>query len=146
LLSTKTHEKQKMKLQRSALEHHTQNRKELLPPFNRLNPAPQQIFWPRDLLPEFLWIDALVQQYGRSEGNKVLNEFLTEADRFNTHSKEILDGTISAFYFIPKDQRSHFVKAMESSIDRAVIRPFGHILDCTPRAQWVGWRKRKSPI
>jgi len=135
--------KNELKLQRSALEHHVQNRKELLPPFNRLSPAPEQIFWLRDLLPEFLWIDALVQEYGRPQGNKVLNEFLTEADRFNPDIREILDGTVSAFRLIPEDQRSVFVKALSSSIERAVTRPFRYILGLYPECpmNWIAEAK-----
>jgi len=86
-------------LQRSAIEHHKQIGKELVPPFQQMGPPMEQIFWVWDLLPEFLWIDALVHEYGQHEANVTLNDFLSAADRFNSHHTEILDGTMGAFRF-----------------------------------------------
>lgn len=50
----------KLKIQRSALEHHKHVKKELVPPFVGMGPPTEQVFWARDLLPEFIWIEALV--------------------------------------------------------------------------------------
>ena len=99
----------------------------------------EQIFWVRDLLPEFLWIDGLVREYGQPTANRVLNDFLTDADRFNSHPKEILDGTIGSFRFIPESQRPVFVKELAEKIGTAVARPIKHVLGLYPECpmRWM---------
>ncbi len=122
----------KLNLRRSALEHHKQIGKELIPPFQQIGPSMEQIFWLRDLLPEFLWIDALVHDHGQPAANRILNDFLTDADRFNSHPKEILDGTIGAFRFIAEGDRRAFVEELAVKIAGAVARPLRHILSLYP--------------
>ena len=87
----------KLNLQRSSLQHHKQVGKELIPPLQRMNTSMDQVFWLRDVLPEFLWIDSLVQEYGQTGAVREFNDFLSAADPFNSHGKEILDGTVGAF-------------------------------------------------
>ena len=123
---------EKLNLQRSALEHHKRVGKELIPPFQQIEPGVDQIFWLRDLLPEFLWIDALVHEYGQPTAVQVFNDFLSAADRFNSHPKEILDGTIGAFRFIAKERRQAFVEELAAKMDAAVVRPFRHVLSLYP--------------
>ena len=128
----------KLDLQRSALEHHKQIGKELVPPFQQIGPPMEQVFWVRDLLPEFLWIDALVHEYGQA-ANEILNDFLTDADRFNSHPKVILDGTIGAFRFIPEGDRRAFVEELNVKIGTAVARPLRHVLSLYPECpmKWI---------
>ena len=123
---------EKLNLQRSSLEHHKQVGKELIPPFQQIGPSMEQVFWLRDLLPEFLWIDSLVQEYGQSSAARMFNDFLSVADPFNSHPKAILDGTIGAFQFIAQERREAFVQAFPEKIDAAVVRPFRHILFLYP--------------
>jgi hypothetical protein len=91
-----------------------------------------QVFWLRDLLPEFLWIDSLVQEYGRPAAVQMFNDFLRAADRFNSHPKEILDGTVGAFRFIAASRRQSFVEELAGKLELAVERPFGHVLSLYP--------------
>jgi hypothetical protein len=84
------------------------------------------------LLPEFLWIDSLVQEYGEPAAAGVFNDFLAAADPFNGHPKEILDGTIGAFRFIPEQRLGEFMKALEARIDTAVARPLGYLFSFYP--------------
>lgn len=119
---------EKLNLQRSALEHHKQVGKELIPPFQQIGPPADQIFWLRDLLPEFLWIDALVQEYGEPHAVRKFNDFLSAADHFNSHRKLILDGTVGAFRLIAEERRQSFVEELGEKIDAAVVRPFRHVL------------------
>lgn len=123
----------KLKLQRAALEHHKQVGKELVPPFVRIGAPTEQIFWWRDLLPEFLWIDALVQTYGEAPAVRVFGDFLSAADRFNAHPNNILDGTVGAFRFIDQDRRQTLLGELKEPIAAAVLRPFGHVLSLYPQ-------------
>jgi len=123
----------KLKLQRAALEDHEQVGKELVPPFLRIGAPTEQIFWWRDLLPEFLWIDSLVQKYSEAAAVRVFGDFLSAADQFNAHPKNILDGTVSAFRFIDQNRRRTLLEKLEDPIAVAVLRPFGHVLSGYPQ-------------
>src|SRR5438132_11643396 len=96
------------KIYRSSLKDHKRVKKDLVPPFRQLGRV-DQIFWPRDLLPEFLWIDSLVQEYGQAAAASVFNDFLQTLDPLNPDSKHILDGTIAAFGRISEDLRRGFL-------------------------------------
>jgi hypothetical protein len=129
----------KLDLRRSGLEDHKQIGKELIPPFQQIGPPMEQVFWLRDLLPEFLWIDALVHEHGKASANQILNEFLTDADRFNSHPKEILDGTIGAFRFIAEEQRNAFVEELAEKINSAIARPLRYVISLYPHCpiRWM---------
>ena len=142
----------KIDFQRSGLEHHKQFGKELVPPFQQIGPGMEQIFWPRDLLPEFLWIDSLVQEYGQPAAVQVFSEFLSAADRFNSHPKEVLDGTIGAFRLIATETRQAFVGDLPELIQMAVIQPFRFVLSLYPECpmKWMTpestWSDRESSV
>lgn len=124
--------RRRLDMQRSALHHHRQVGKELIPPFKRLSPEPEQIFWSRDLLPEFLWIDALMQEYPQDAAVRTFNDFLSRADRFNSDPQHILDGTVSAFGLIPKARREDFILGLRSELNLVVDKPLGHLLSIYP--------------
>jgi hypothetical protein len=124
--------RKKLNLHRSSLEDHAVQKKELVPPFLRMGTPTEQIFWTRDLLPHFLWIDSLVSMFGRAAAVQVFREFLSAADQFNSDDKEILDGTIGAFELIPNGRRATFLADLKVEIEYAVTRPFGSILSLYP--------------
>ncbi len=129
----------RLDLQRSGLHNHKQFGKELIPPFNQLTPGTEQIFWLRDLLPEFLWIDALVDAYGKGTAVRVFNEFLTVADGFNPDEGLILDGTVGAFRRISEGGREALVRKHADEVSTAVVQPFGHVLSLYPECpmKWM---------
>jgi hypothetical protein len=124
--------KEKSDIWRSKLEAHKRVGKQLIPPFQSMGIATNQIYWWRDILPEFLWIDSLVQQYGESAAWTLFGDFLSSADRFNANPNEILDGTVSAFLLIPADRRQEFREKLGMSIRVAIIEPFGAVLNLYP--------------
>jgi hypothetical protein len=128
----------KLEIQGSALHHHKRMRKELIPPFNQLTPAMQQIFWLRDLLPEFLWLDSLVQYHGSAAALSVLNDFLSAMDPL-APAESVLDGTISSFLLVPGDLRQRFVTTYAGKIEWAVRKPFGEFLTAYPECpmRWL---------
>lgn len=130
----------KLNLLRAGLEDHRRVGKELLAPFQQLNPPPEQVFWWRDLLPEFLWIDALVQTYGEPGAVSVFSAFLSGADKLNPHPIEILDGTISAFRLISEGNRQTLLQELAGPLADAVLKPFGSILKLYPQCPmaWMG--------
>jgi hypothetical protein len=122
----------KLDLRRASLEEHLRVGKELLPPFQTMGGPMDQIFWWRDLLPQFLWIDALVQAYGEAGAVGVFRDFLSAADRFNQHPQEILDGTIGSFALIAVDRRADFLAELSENVAYSVVKPFGDILGLYP--------------
>jgi len=112
--------------------------RELTPPMQQIPANSEQAFWLRNLLPEFFWIDALIQEYGESEASEIFNDFLAAADRFNPHPSAILDGTVSAFMLIPEGRRQAFTEELREEIDLAVSRPFGHVLLLFPKCP-ISW-------
>jgi hypothetical protein len=141
----------KLNLQRAALEHHQQIAKELVPPFLRIGTPPEQVFWWRDFLPQFLWIDALVQTYGEAASVRIFGDFLSAADRYNAHPHDILDGTVGAFRLIQEDKRQAILEESQHLIAVAVLQPFGHVLSLYPQCPmaWMATglsRERSSSI
>jgi hypothetical protein len=139
--------RRKLNLQRAALEEHKRLGKNLLPPFRQFNPSPEQVFWCRDLLPEFLWIDSLVHTYGEAGAAHLFGAFISAADHFNLNASEILDGTISSFRLIGADGRDRFLEELPELITDAVRMPFGSVLSIYPECPmaWMGVGKDRRP-
>ena len=117
---------------RSKLADHKRIGKQLVPPFQHIRISTEQIFWWRDILPEFLWIDSLVQTYGNLHAWALFGDFLSEADRFNPDANEILDGTVSAFRLVPAEKRKAFREELAPVVKEAIVAPFGTILKLYP--------------
>ena len=58
----------------SGIDKHKRERKKLIAPINRLPIG--QINWPRDILPEFLWIEYLRQSYNEGVFLEVYSHFI----------------------------------------------------------------------
>jgi hypothetical protein len=136
-----------LNLLRAGLEDHRRVGKELLAPFQQFNPQPEQVFWWRDFLSEFLWIDALVQTHGEPGAVNVFSTFLSAADQFNPHPVEILDGTISAFRLISEGNRQTFLQELAGLLADAVLKPFGSVLKLYPQCPmaWMGIGQAMNP-
>lgn len=134
----------KLDIFRADLQAHQLVGKELVPPFERMGMPTKQIMWARDFLPEFLWIDSLVQAHGEWGAIQVFNEFLSAADRFNTREAEILDGTVSAFKLIPEAERRECLAQLGKEVRIATLGPLENVLslyrDCP-----MSWLVTKSP-
>jgi hypothetical protein len=117
---------------RSKLEAHKRIGKQLIAPFQGMGIPTQQIYWWRDILPEFLWVDSLVQAYGNHQAWALFGDFLTVADAFNPDANEILDGTVSAFRLVPEDRRQEFREELAPYVKAAVAEPFWPALRLYP--------------
>jgi len=130
---------------RSKLESHKRVRKLLISPFMQMGVPTEQVYWWRDFLPEFLWIDSLVSFYGDAMAVQVFSNFLSAADRFNKHTEEILDGTVSSFRLIPEDQRLAFREQLAPEIKRAIEHPFGVALNLSSECP-MAWLSNNSTL
>jgi len=134
----------RLNLQRAALEDHQRSGKRLIPPFAQFGPPPEQVFWWRDLLPEFLWIDSLVQAYGEPGAVNIFKAFISAVDEYNPHPTNVLDGTISSFKLIGADRRQSLRTGVAKLVRDAVVSPFGNILSLYPDCP-MAWMQDASP-
>ena len=132
------------RFRRSGLADYKQIGKELIPPFLQIGVPIEQVFWLRDILPEFLWIDALVYRYGNDLGNRTFNRFLSVADSFSSHPTDFLDGTVGAFGLVSEDKRSAFREQHQEEIEAAVLQPFGDVLALYPACP-MAWLASERP-
>jgi hypothetical protein len=116
----------------SRLQDHRRFKKQLVPPFQQLPGGVSQIYWTRDFLPEFLWIDALVQEFGKTAAVSVFRDFLRALDPLVPDGKEVLDGTVSSFRLVPQDLRQDFLRTYGGKANWAVTRPFSYVLTLYP--------------
>jgi hypothetical protein len=117
---------------RSKLADHKRIGKQLIPPFQHMGISTEQIFWWRDILPEFLWIESLVQTYGNHHAWALFGDFLNVADRFNPDVNELLNGTVSAFRLVPAERRKAFLEELAPVVKAAVVEPFWPFLKLYP--------------
>src|SRR5579862_6037073 len=85
---------------------HARVKSQLVAPINSL-PHVELIDWYRDLLPEHLWIDLLVHQFGESRYLPMFNRLL---DRLQAAAGEepVVHGYISEFGLFPESRRAAF--------------------------------------
>ena len=102
--------------------------KELIPPLLSFFPQLEEINWWSETLPEFLWIDSLLQAYGQTAGANLLNDFLGVLDKFYEDPKFILNGLVTSFGDVPQQFRSEILVKHASDIEWAVKKPFAHVL------------------
>ncbi len=108
----------------------------LKPPLSALNM--QMIDWPRDLLPEHLWIAALAEHYGLNDFHTLFNDFMDTIDQYMP--KDFVSfGLISDFGLVPEEQREKCLRDNAGQITEAFADPISRILAFYPEcpANWL---------
>lgn len=118
------------KILRSKLEHHARDKKQLIPPFVSMKMA--QIYWYREMLPEFIWIDSLVSFYGEHEASIYYNRVMDMLDEFNLYKNKILLGMVSSFNQVDPKSRNLITDKNKFLIEDAIVKPFGSIINLYP--------------
>ncbi len=98
------------------------------------------IVWDRDLLPEFIWIDALHQKFENfADLFRNYKKFLDMLDAYIDTNETLLFGLISDFDKIPEEKRDELLKNNSEMINELFIDTIGQILllypDCP--ALWL---------
>jgi hypothetical protein len=91
----------------------------------------QLIKWDRDLVPEFLWIDALAQTYSKKPWANIFGELLDKIDARVTKDMPLL-GLLSDFGRIPIDVRDSIINEHKDFIIYAFAEPIGRMLSLYP--------------
>jgi len=104
-------ERRKRRRQTSTLKDHKKVGKVLQPPFKQIPLSPYN--WIAEVLPEMLWIDAVLSRRSLGEATSIVYGTLDILDAYVlADSQEILTGMISSFAIVPEDRRSDARKAL----------------------------------
>ncbi len=133
----KPNKKDKITKKFSSIKEHKRIGKQLIPPLGNFNIKPIQ--WDKDLLPEFLWIDALTQKFGSDVVHDKFYQFLDTIESYIEEKEFYLIGFISDFRKVNQDIREEILRKEESLIKELFIKPIGNILSLYPKcpASWL---------
>jgi hypothetical protein len=96
------------------------------------------IDWPRDLLPEHLWIAAMLKAVGSSRANVLYHATLDALDSVCSETP-IPTGLITDFGLVPPESRQMFLEKHEELLREAFVEPIGRLVayfpDCP--ARWM---------
>lgn len=123
----------------SSIKDHKRIGKELISPINVLGVDIKPIIWDKDLLPEFLWIDALAQKFGVTDLHNQFYRFIDKIESYISEKDTYLIGFISDFNKIKEDVRELILQNEESIIKKLFIEPIGNVLSLYPNcpASWL---------
>lgn len=122
-----------------SLNKHKRKGKVLSPPYEFFENI-ERTAWSRDLLPEYLWMDALHQKFENLvELHQNFNKILDILDAFIDKEETILLGLISDFGKVPNEKRKELLKKNADLIKILFVDIIGHLLvlypDCP--AAWL---------
>ena len=122
-----------------SLNKHKKKGKVLSPPYEFFENI-ERTAWSRDLLPEYLWMDALHQKFENLvELHQNFNKVLDILDAFIDKEETILLGLISDFGKVPNEKRKELLKKNADLIKILFVDIIGHVLvlypDCP--AAWL---------
>lgn len=136
----------KNKILSSKIKDYKRDRKILTPPFGQINMS--QIFWHKEMLPEFLWISSLMSYYGDIiTASMHYNHLLDVLDEYHD-GEPIFMGLISDFGLINEKDRKVILQKSKFVIEDAIINPFGNIIQLYPECpmSWLLKGNRLSDL
>jgi hypothetical protein len=98
---------------------------------NELPVAP--VNWQRDMLPQLLWIAALVHKYGPVKWYPFFSEFLDSIQKY-ADTGTFVFGLLSDFDQLNELSQKKFLEEQSELIQKNFIEPFGDILKLYPNA------------
>ncbi len=121
----------------SSIKEHKMIGKHLIPPLGNIDLKP--MIWDKDLLPEFLWIDALSQSFGSESVHTKFYHFLDTIESYIDVKDFYLIGFISDFTKINQDKRELILEKEEDLIKELFIEQIGNVLSLYPNcpALWL---------
>jgi hypothetical protein len=102
--------------------------------------------WHREMLPDFLWLAAML---GRRSAWRAAYEPLDVLDEFVPDGRRILDGRLSSFALVPEDQRAAAREALQRRAPNGLPSDLGHMFALYPTcpARWLyeDWLEGHEP-
>lgn len=131
--------KRKTKKPHTPLSQHRKIGTSLKSPLSFLNM--ETVDWPRDLLPEHLWIGSLGHFYGIDECIRPYSDLCDAIDPYLTQDENqpLFLGLLSDFGQIPAAQRQDFMSKNARLIEATFLQPIGRTLSLYPQspATWL---------
>jgi hypothetical protein len=129
---------------RPVLADHQAVGKKRIPPLMRFPLA--ELTWHVEVLPDFLWI---AYTLGRRSEWWAVRRALDVIDQFVPEDGDVVDGRLSAFDFVPPENRSSVRAALEVEAPGAFPSAFGHAIgffpDCGAIWLYEDWLQRHTP-
>ena len=131
-----------------SINKHKRKGKILSPPYEFLENI-EPTAWDRDLLPEYLWMEALHQKFGNLvELHQNFNGFLDMLESYINKEDIILLGLISDFDKVPNEKREEILEKNVELIKELFVDIIGHVLvlypDCP--ATWLIPNEEKDKL
>jgi len=105
-----------------------------------------ELTWHVEVLPDFLWI---AYTLGRRSEWWAVRRALDVIDQFVPEDGDVVDGRLSAFDFVPPENRSSVRAALEVEAPGAFPSAFGHAIglfpDCGAIWLYEDWLQRHTP-
>jgi hypothetical protein len=85
------------------------------------------------ILPNLLWIEAVIDFYGDNHYIPVIYKFLDLLDDDNKETSKVLSGLILSFDYVPVSKRTTFVNNNLTVVRAAVVEPFANVIRMYPK-------------
>lgn len=126
-LMSKRKRKRKPKKKRKRLDSYQRSGKTLAPPLATY-PNLKPLDYHRQLLPQLIWLEAILDLRGEDRFPRAVHGFLDLVDAVGTVSSDPVSGLVESFSFVPEDKRVDFVRENRDAVEAMVIEPFAPVL------------------
>jgi hypothetical protein len=112
------------KQKRRRLDSYKMTGKTLAPPLTTyLSVRP--LDYDRQLLPQLLWLESILDRYGAKRFPGLVRRFLDLVDALGTTGSDPVSGMVESFLFVPEVKRAAFVHDHRDAVQAMVVDPFG---------------------
>jgi len=112
---------------RKRLDAYKRTGKTLAPPLATY-PNLKPLDYHRQLLPQLLWLEAILDSRGEERFPGAVHRFLDLVDGVGTTGSDPVSGLVESFSFVPEDKRAGFVRDNRDAVEAMVIEPFSLVL------------------
>ncbi|MCK4817637.1 hypothetical protein KA005_17845 [bacterium] len=125
------------------LTQHQKKGSVLHSPYNKM---PFEMYdWAKDILPECLWIAALIEHFGKKEAYKFYYKFMDVIDEFWPDGNFVAMGLLTDFGVIPDTARKQLWSHHEELLVECFHKPFARVLTFYPKNP-AAWLVRKDLV
>jgi hypothetical protein len=124
---SKRKKNRKPKKKRKWIDAYKRTGKTLAPPLAAY-PNLKPLDYHRQLLPQLLWLESILDFYGEDKSPGAVHRFLDLVDGVGTTGSDPVSGLVESFLFVPEDKRADFVHSNRDAVEAMVIKPFAPVL------------------
>jgi hypothetical protein len=124
---SKRKKNQKAKQKRRRLDAYKRSGKTLAPPLTTYLNV-RSLDYHRQLLPQLLWLESVLDRYGEKKFPGLVHRFLDLVAALGTTGSDPVSGMVESFLFVPEVKRTAFVHDHRDAVQAMVVEPFGPAL------------------